>query len=946
MRDLIIDCFAGGGGASVGIEMALGRHVDIAINHNPQAIRMHKTNHPDTLHLTEDIFKVDLQRYVKGRHVALMWASPDCFPAGNLIWTDKGYKNIEDVVCGDRVLTHLGNCKRVYRTIKKNDWKFCNIKIAGTEEFQATLNHPFYARKKKWVNTHKDGKALQYTDMLEPQWIKAEELTTEYRVGIPINSEAEIPEWNGTIKYTCNQYGINNSWIENSLSQYLEKKDFWWLIGRYLGDGYVSNEKQMVDICCNYDEISEIDEVIKRLEIPYTTREKNSTFSFLISSKEFCEFVSAFGIGSLNKSITPEILNLPKNLLQSFLNGYISADGSWDNSLNNPRCQITTVSRKLAYGLQQCLLKAYSRYAGLTVNKHPNSLIEGRTVNSHTAYILVFYKNETNRLQYKIEDNMAWVNVKSCNKVNDHQKSIYTLSVEDDESFTVNNVAVHNCTSHSKAKGGKPREKGLRILPWAVYKHAKAILPDVILMENVEEIQQWGPLDKQGYPIKDRKGEDYQKFITAMKSLGYVFDSRELVAADYGAPTTRKRWYAIFRRDGKPIVWPEPTHNKNGTDGLKKWEPIWKYLDLTDLGKSIFDRKKPLADKTMNRIARGLDKFVFNCPEPFIVQVNHGGDNFRGQSIHEPMPTITQKHGFGTVTPYIMQIGQTGFCVDRNRSVENPMSTVVTKNEHCLLSPVIAPFIEKSYGGNYRGAGSSMNDPIHTITTVDHNHVVAPLLIQYHSETSKSDVRGQSVDEPIMTLDTSNRYGLVAAFLTKFYNTTTGQPLWEPIHTITTSPGHFGQVSVLAISKEELLKNGVDEETAQKCTWVSQFIIEYYGSGTGQSLNDPLHTILTKDKFALVTVLGNEYVILDIFLRMLKAEPELKLGQGFPEDYIIDHDYEGKKYPVCEQVARIGNSVVPIVAEALVKANCPYLKVGERMPNMRIDDSQDQLRFA
>ncbi|WP_333647999.1 DNA cytosine methyltransferase [Lacrimispora sp.] len=545
MRDLIIDCFAGGGGASVGIEMALGRHVDIAINHDPQAIRMHKTNHPDTLHLTEDIFKVDLQKYVKSRHVALMWASPDC-------------------------------------------------------------------------------------------------------------------------------------------------------------------------------------------------------------------------------------------------------------------------------------------------------------------------------------------------------------------------------TSHSKAKGGKPREKGLRILPWAVHKHAREIRPDVIIMENVEEIRQWGPLNKKGYPIRKKQGKEYKKILKKMYLLGYTkIETKILIAADYGAPTTRKRWYAIFRRDEKPIIWPEPTHNKYGIDGLKKWEPIWKYLDLADLGKSIFGRKKPLADKTMNRIARGLDKFVFNCPEPFVVQVNHGGDNFRGQSIHEPMPTITQKHGFGTVTP------------------------------------VVAPLIEKSYGGNYKGAGSGMNEPLHTITTVDHNHLVAPLLIQYHSETSKSEVRGQMVDEPIMTIDTSNRYGLVAAFLTKFYKTGEGQPLWEPIHTITTSPGHFGQVSVLAISKEELLKNGVDEETAQKCTWVSKFIIKYYGGDvTGVGLNEPLHTIVTKDRFALVTVLGNEYVILDIFLRMLKAEPELKLGQGFPEDYIINHDYEGKRYPVKEQVARIGNSVVPIVAESLVRANCPYLKVGERMPNLIIDDSQEQLRFA
>ena len=267
-----------------------------------------------------------------------------------------------------------------------------------------------------------------------------------------------------------------------------------------------------------------------------------------------------------------------------------------------------------------------------------------------------------------------------------------------------------DCTSHSKAKGGQPRNKGLRILPWAVYKHAKAILPDVILMENVEEIQQWGPLNKRGYPIKHKRGKDYRRFIKKMYLAGYEkIQTKELVAADYGAPTTRKRWYAIFRRDGKTIVWPEPTHNKGGTDGLKKWEPIWKYLDLQDMGKSIFGRKKPLAEKTMNRIARGMDKFVFKCPEPFMVQVNHGGGNFRGQSIHEPMPTITERHGFG---------------------------------------------------------------------------VISPILIQYHSETTKIGVRGQALTEPIQTIDTSNRYGLVMAFLTKFYKSGSGQPLMEPIHTL------------------------------------------------------------------------------------------------------------------------------------------------------------------
>lgn len=380
-----------------------------------------------------------------------------------------------------------------------------------------------------------------------------------------------------------------------------------------------------------------------------------------------------------------------------------------------------------------------------------------------------------------------------------------------------------DCTSHSKAKGGQPRNKGLRILPWAVYKHAKAILPDVILMENVEEIQQWGPLDEAGHPIKERAGEDYKRFIVAMKRLGYDFDSRELVAADYGAPTTRKRWYAIFRRDGNVITWPEPTHSKSGADGRLKWLECGDYIDWSDLGRSIFDRPRPLADATMKRIANGYVKYVVNNPQPYIVN----------------------------------------------------------------------------------------------------NQSAVSFMIQYHGETREGDSRGQLLTEPIKTIDTSNRYGLVTAFVTKFYKSGTGQMCEEPLHTITTSPGHFGLISA--------------------------FLIKYYGTGCGQEAGRPLGTITTKDRFGLVNVItdidGEQYILKDIFLRMLKPE-ELKRMQGFPEDYILNRDIEGKPYPVGEQVARIGNSVVPIMAQALVSANCPYLKVGERMPNMSIDDSREQLRFA
>ena len=377
-----------------------------------------------------------------------------------------------------------------------------------------------------------------------------------------------------------------------------------------------------------------------------------------------------------------------------------------------------------------------------------------------------------------------------------------------------------DCTSHSKAKGGQPRAQGLRILPWAVYKHAKAILPDVVIMENVEEIQQWGPLDETGRPIKEKAGEDYKRFITAMQLLGYEFDSRELIAADYGAPTTRKRWYAIFRRDGKRIIWPKQTHFKNREP---KWLQCGDFIDWSDLGTSIFGRKKELAEATQRRIANGIRKYIIENPNPYIV-----------------------------------------------------------KDKNALA-----------------------------------------FMIQYHGEQKSGDSRGQVLTEPIKTIDTSNRYGLVTAFITKFYKTGIGQGCDEPLHTITTSPGHFGLISA--------------------------FLVKYYGTGCGQKLDEPLSTITTKDRFGLVNVIldikGRQYILTDIFLRMLKPE-ELKLMQGFPKDYIIDRDYMWKQYPTAEQVKRIGNSVVPIMAKAIVEANCGYLKRGERERNPIVYYQGQQMAFA
>ena len=489
-----------------------------------------------------------------------------------------------------------------------------------------------------------------------------------------------------------------------------------------------------------------------------------------------------------------------------------------------------------------------------------------------------------------------------------------------------------DCKHFSKAKGGKPKDKNIRGLAWVALRWAGLVRPRVIMLENVEEFKTWGPLNRRHHPIKSKQGKTFEKFVQQLTDLGYEVQFKELVAADYGAPTMRKRFFMIARCDGKPIVWPEPTHAPADSEEVKKgllkpYVGAYTQLDFSLPCPSIFDTSeeikekygiravRPLAPKTMDRIARGLKKFVLDNPEPFIIQCNHGGER-RPNDIREPMPTITGKHGYGVVEPYMVQIGQTGFTKDRSKDVREPLTTIVSKNEHCLISPT---------------------------------------LIQYHSETSKDGVRGQTIEDPIMTVDSSNRYGLVTSFLHKYYdggykgagesmekplptvtawdhnsvvtanliqmnNHCDGKDIRQPLPTITAGDGHFGEVRA--------------------------FLIKYYGQGTGQDIEKPLDTVTAQDRFGLVTINGTDYQIVDIGLRMLEPK-ELYGCQGFPDDYIIDHDYTGKTYPRSEQVRRCGNAVCPPIPAALVRANLPEMCVAKRMPNIQIKaDQTGQLRFA
>ena len=486
-----------------------------------------------------------------------------------------------------------------------------------------------------------------------------------------------------------------------------------------------------------------------------------------------------------------------------------------------------------------------------------------------------------------------------------------------------------DCKHFSKAKGGKPKDKNIRGLAWVALRWAGLVRPRVIMLENVEEFKTWGPLNRRHHPIRAKQGKTFERFVQQLRELGYEVEFRELIAADYGAPTMRKRFFMVARCDGKPIVWPEPTHGPADSEEvkaglLKPYVGAYTQLDFSLPCPSIFDtaeeikRKygiravRPLAPKTMERIARGLKKFVLNNPEPFIIQCNHGGER-RPNDIREPMPTITGKHGYGIVEPYMVQCKYN----NEGQDVQKPIGTLTTVGSHLLVEPYM---VQIGQTGFTKDRSKDVREPLTTIVSKNEHCLISPTLIQYHSETAQGEVRGQTIKDPIMTVDGSNRYGLVTSFLSKFYKSGIGQDEREPLHTITTSAGHFGEVRA--------------------------FLIKCYGDATGQDIEQPLDTVTTKDRFGLVTIEGVDYQIVDIGLRMLEPK-ELYGCQGFPDDYIIDHDYTGKTYPRSEQVRRCGNAVCPPIPAALVKANLPELCVAERTPNMKIKTEQTgQLRFA
>ena len=480
-----------------------------------------------------------------------------------------------------------------------------------------------------------------------------------------------------------------------------------------------------------------------------------------------------------------------------------------------------------------------------------------------------------------------------------------------------------DCKHFSKAKGGKPVDKKVRGLSWVILKWAmSSVAPRVIFMENVEEIQTWGPCIETESGLKPdptRAGETFKGFVAMLTDgidkthpafaeaceflkiapeseqakklaagLGYSVDWKTLKACDYGAPTIRKRFYLIARRDGQPIIFPKPTHGK----GLKPYKTAADCIDWTIPCLSIFGRKKPLAVNTLRRIARGTDKWILKNPSPYIMEMNYQNTP---QDPDKPMTTQTTANHHYLITPSIIQYHseQTEREV-RGQEVAKPLNTVDAAPRY----GVNACFLSKYFSGE-KQAGASAEEPVPTVTAIYHNALVAANLIHYYGGADHAS----KADDPLATVTVEQRHYITVSQFCILRKNTDCKPMTEPTPTIT-AHADFAQI-VTRIEK-------LDASSQDFMRWAE--IRELLNKYAGYSLKD--------DEIIILEINNIPYFLADIGMRMLKAE-ELKLAQGFPSDYVIDiEQHIGKKYSEAKQIARLGNAVCPPVATALVRANC------------------------
>lgn len=532
-----------------------------------------------------------------------------------------------------------------------------------------------------------------------------------------------------------------------------------------------------------------------------------------------------------------------------------------------------------------------------------------------------------------------------------------------------------DCKHFSKAKGAALVDRKIRGLAWITLRWAAEVRPRVIILENVEEFQTWGPVRK-GKPVKKLAGTTFRKFINQLEALGYTVEFRELVAADYGAPTSRKRFYLVARCDGKPIVWPKPTHSKTGADGLPKWRSAAEIIDWSLPCPSVFASKaeimeryglkavRPLAKNTMRRVIRGVDKFTIRSGKPFIVPTGYGERKGQAPRVHDmdaPVPTVVGTGKENLCRPLLAPVTVTNTSNSVGGTVGAPVHTVTTAGNQMLVTPSLVSIGQTGGGDRIR----DLREPVPTTVSKQEACLVSPSLIQYHTEQTEH-VRASGLGTPINTVDASNRYGLTCANLVEYY--TGGRPLdvQDPLHTVTS----HDREAVVAAHIAKYYGGVVGEKVGEPLPTVTAIdhnavcaahVVKFKGDEVGTQPTEPLPTqtssgvfavcrahlakirsgddlghwplirdllnefcgyTLAEDDVLLLEIGGALYYIADIGLRMLSPR-ELYNAMGFPPDYIIDRDYLGNEYKKSAQVARCGNAVCPPVASALVRTNLP-----------------------
>lgn len=854
----VLDLFAGGGGSGDGILSAY-KLLDLKahgtfVNHSESAIKIHKHNHGGHTHLCTGVDDVDIDTiYPEGTKLHFLWGSPECFPVGTLILTkDKGMVPIEDVKVGCWVLTHQNRWRKVKRLFSKMA-ETVTLKGHGHYGLVTTREHPFYSKRitRRWdvVNPATKKRCGAQRDLVEnPYWVKAENMQGKLWAtphSVPV---CDIPACPAELS-----------------------SSFFYFVGRWLGDGSIN--KGDVEISYGDHETLEFERHFssKPLRagdgsgIPRRNSWKGTAWTCAWGYKALADWLTLhFGKGAGGKQIPTWCLGLQRNWKASLLQGYMDADGHSER-----RAEASSVSKKLALGMR-LIAVSLGKAASFYYSPARTGRIEGRAINGKEQWRTAWTSEPKNKTVHQDSKHM-FATVKSVEPTG-KKEMVFNLEVDEDESYVADGIVVHNCTHHSVARGGKPVNAQSRATAWCLVRWIRRKRPDQVLVENVREFLDWGPVMQKrcsktgkhmwtytapgqtckkpktvettevpfnreksedrrtwckrlasvGYEMsltadKRKKGRTFRKWRRELMKLGYIVSHRVICSADYGDPTTRRRLYVQCVRigSGKVIVWPNTTHCKPDKEGkvakgMRRWRSARDILDFKNLGTSIIMRSKRLADKTMRRIILGLIKYAFANLSRLRRGVN-------------PKPFMVPKDA--------------GWDGENVRRIDDPVSTITTEHRgEGLAQTKLTPFaLPQQVGG---AQVKSIDDPVGTVTTKPGEAVVfphiSPFLVQQHGNST-----AHGVDAPFNTVVGGPKHYLLNPALIKIKGTSTTNSVDLPLDTVAAQGTHHAIIQAFMMATDQQGSNG-------SCV---------------HGLEDPVKTVITKQNQAVVSAALEPVVI-------------------------------------------------------------------------------------